>query len=86
MGVDGEGHPDIGVAQHLLGGRGMNAFLSERGGERVPQGVNRESLIRKVGSLQERLELTAVEVPAIHRSTQGVGEDEAVILPARAGL
>ena len=35
VGVDGEGHPDIGVPQHLLSSRGVDAIGGERGGEAV---------------------------------------------------
>jgi hypothetical protein len=64
----------------------VNAFNSEHRGERVPWRVNREPLMRESGTLQERLKLTAVEAPGIHRLTHGVREYEVMISPARFGL
>jgi hypothetical protein len=43
----------------------MNAFVGERGGERVPQGVDCEPLVRKSSPSQERLKLAVVEVPGV---------------------
>jgi hypothetical protein len=42
--------------------------------------------MRESGTLQERLKLTAVEAPGIHRLTHGVREYEVMISPARFGL
>ena len=43
VGVDGEGHHDIGVFQHLLAGRGVDAFIGERGGEGLGTGTTKEA-------------------------------------------
>jgi hypothetical protein len=76
--VNGEGHPDIGVPQHLLSRRGVDAIGGKRGGEGVPQTVEGEPFARKTRSLQERLKVAAVEVTCVHGFADGVGEDEVV--------
>ena len=86
VGVDSEGHTNIGVTQHLLGGRGVDAFIRERGGEGVPEAVEGELLVCEARSLQERLKPAAVEVPRVHGFAEGVGEDEIVVFPEFAGL
>src|SRR5688500_10644056 len=63
--VDGEGHPDVGVAQHSLGGRGVDVSRGERGGEGVPETVEDEPFAREARPLQERAELAAVEVARV---------------------
>ena len=61
----------------------MNAFVGERGGERVPQGVDREPLVRKFSPSQERLKIAAVEVagtlvPTAASQVQGFEVDDVV--------
>jgi hypothetical protein len=63
---------------------GMDTLLGKRGGEGVPQGMERETLILERGFRKERSKLSAVQVGRVHGLAHGVGEHEVVIFPSLA--
>src|SRR5215218_8636065 len=58
----------------------MNTPLGKRGGERVPQGMERETLIAKRGFRKERSKLAPIQVGRIHGFAHVVRESRPLSL------